>query len=129
MARPKSTRPTDVELEILKALWEEGPSTVREVMETLSRQRRVGYTTVLKMLQIMTEKGLVVRDERHRAHVYRSREKQHAVVGRLVGDMVERVFDGSGRQLVLHILEQKRATPEELAEIRALLAEKERRGK
>jgi predicted transcriptional regulator len=129
MARPKTGRPTDLELEILKALWERGPSTVREVREALFGKRPMIYTTVLKMLQIMTEKGLVVCDKRERAHVYHPKETRNAVVGRLTGDLLNRVFDGSTPQLVLHALEQKRAKPEDLAEIRRLIKEAERRGK
>ena len=129
MARAATGRPTDLELEILKVLWEEGPSTVRAVRETLSGRRRVGYTTVLKMLQIMTKKGLVVSDRSRRAHVYRPHESRARVVRRLAGDLLDRVFDGSARQLVLHALEHKRARPEELAEIRRLLDEIERKRK
>ena len=126
MPRPPAQRPTDLELEILKALWGRGPSTVREVMQTLAQQRPVGYTTVLKMLQIMTAKGLVTRDERQRAHVYRPRETRSKVARRLAGDLLERAFDGSTRQLLLHALEYKKATPAELAEMRRLLDEFER---
>jgi BlaI family penicillinase repressor len=127
MARRGTGRPTDLELEILKVLWEQGPSTVRAVQEQLAEERRVGYTTVLKMLQIMTEKGLVVRDERQRAHVYRPRESKRVVGRRIAGDLLNRVFDGSAAQLVVHALSKKKATPEELAEIRRLLEEIERR--
>lgn len=128
MPRPTSVRPTDLELEILKVLWTQGSSTVREVMDALApRRRRIGYTTVLKMLQIMHEKGLVLRDEKQRAHIYRPRESRRAVARRLAGDLLERAFDGSTRQLLLHALEYKRAKPEELAEIRRLLDELERR--
>lgn len=126
MARPATPRPTDFELEILQVLWDQGPSTVRAVMDTLARRRRIGYTTVLKMLQIMTEKGLVVRDERERAHVYRPRESRRTVARKLAGDLLERVFEGSARQLLLHALEYKKAKPEELDEIRRLLDEMER---
>jgi predicted transcriptional regulator len=129
MARPRTGRPTDLELEILKALWEHGPSTVREVREALFDKRPMTYTTVLKMLQIMTEKGIVVCDKRQRAHVHRPRESRKTVAGRLTGDLLNRVFDGSTPQLVLHALEHKRAKPEELAEIRRLIDEVERRGK
>jgi predicted transcriptional regulator len=127
MARRATGRPTDLELAILKVLWRRGPSTVREVKEEMDRRRPIAYTTVLKMLQIMTEKGLVVRDERQRAHVYRARESKGAVVGRITGDLLDRVFDGSTAQLVVHALSGKKATPEELAEIRQLLDEMERR--
>ena len=129
MARPKTGRPTDLELEILKVLWKYGPSTVREVREVLFAKRPMPYTTVLKMLQIMTEKGVVTRDKRARAHIYHPKETRKAVVGRLTGDLLNRVFDGSTPQLVLHALEQKRAKPEDLAEIRRLIKEAERRGK
>lgn len=120
---PRAVRPTDLELEILKVLWERGPSTVREVQERLSPRRRAGYTTVLKMLQIMTEKGLVLRDERGRAHIYRSRESRRAVLGRLAKDLLERAFDGSAQQLMLHALDRRATDPEEVAELRRLLDE------
>ncbi len=126
MPRTSAQRPTVLELEILKVMWERGPSTVREVMERLARSRRAGYTTVLKMLQVMKEKGLVKRDERQRAHVYRPSESRRTVARRVVGDLLERAFDGSARQLLLHALEYKKARPEELAEIRRLLDEFER---
>jgi len=121
-----SGRPTDLELEILKILWQRGPSSVREVLHAISDRRPVGYTTILKMLQIMTDKGLVVCDTTRRAHVYRPREARRAVLGRLVNDLLERAFDGSAEQLVLHALHGKRAKPEELAEIRRLLDAMER---
>jgi len=127
MARRGTGRPTDLELEILKVLWEQGPSTVRAVQERLAEERRIGYTTVLKMLQIMAGKGFVVRDERQRAHVYRPRESKRVVGRRIAGDLLNRVFDGSAAQLVVHALSKKKATPEELAEIRRLLEEIERR--
>ena len=126
MPRMPAQRPTPLELEILKVLWDQGPSTVREVLERLARSRRVGYTTILKMLQVMKEKGLVKRDERQRAHVYRPSESRGTVGRRVVGDLLERAFDGSARQLLLHALEYKKASREELAEIRRLLDEFER---
>ncbi|UCH36707.1 MAG: BlaI/MecI/CopY family transcriptional regulator [Armatimonadota bacterium] len=129
MASPATRRPTDLELEILKTLWDQGPSTVRAVMEALSRRRRAGYTTVLKTLQIMRDKGLVVCDRSQRAHVYRPRHSRQRVVRRLAGDLLERVFEGSTRQLVLSALEHKKAKPEELDEIRRLLDEVEGRRK
>jgi len=127
MARRATGRPTDQELEILKVLWGLGPSTVRSVWEAMRGSRRVGYTTTLKMLQIMTDKGLVVRDDSQRAHVYRPRQSRAMVARKLAGDLVERVFDGSTPQLVLHALSRKKASAEELAEVRKLLDEIERR--
>ena len=128
MARPATGRPTDFELEILKVLWTQGPSTVREVMEEMSRSRAVGYTTALKMLQIMDEKGLVACDKRERIHVYRARQSYRSVAKRLAGDLLERVYEGSAHQLMLHALENKKLKPEELGELRKLLDEIERRG-
>lgn len=126
MAGRGGGRPTDVELEILKVLWELGPSTVRDVMDEMAKRRRVGYTTVLKMLQIMREKRLVVCDAKRRPHVFRARHSQSKTLKQLAGDLLERAFDGSTRQLLLHALEHKRAKPQELEEIRRLLDELER---
>src|SRR5689334_24358155 len=95
MARTSLPRPTDAELEILRVLWQRGASTVREVQEALNESKPTGYTTVLKMLQIMIEKGLVRRDEGQRAHVYEARLAQHQTQRQLVGDLLNRVFDGS----------------------------------
>ena len=117
--------PTDAELEILRVLWERGPSTVREVQEALSAQREVGYTTALKLLQIMYEKGLVRRDERARTHVYEAGVAQDRMQNALVGDLVDRAFGGSASALVLGALSSKPASKEELAEIRRLLDELE----
>ena len=117
--------PTDGELEILQVLWERGPSTVREVQEVLSAQREVGYTTALKLLQIMYEKGLVRRDESARTHVYEAGVAQDRTQNALVGDLVDRAFGGSASALVLGALSSKPASKEELAEIRRLLDELE----
>lgn len=120
-------RPTDTELEILRVLWQRGPSTVREVQETLGETKTTGYTTVLKMLQIMTEKGLVRRDERQRAHVYEARLAQEQTQQQLVGDLLDRVFDGSATSLVMQALATKKKTSaEELSRIRQILDEFER---
>jgi len=123
MTRPVA-RPTEAELEILGVLWNRGPSTVREVHEEL-RERRVGYTTVLKLLQIMAEKGLVNRDESERAHVYRARLARDQAERQLVGDLVERAFGGSASRLVLRALSSRSASPEEIERIRELLDELE----
>lgn len=125
MARKSTHRPTDAELGILRVLWQRGPSTVREVQAELERATPTGYTTVLKQLQIMTDKGLTVRDEATRAHVYRAREPQADVQEHLVGDLVDRAFDGSASQLVLRALSARPASSVELAEIKKLLAELE----
>jgi predicted transcriptional regulator len=127
MRRRRTRRPTDLELEILKVLWDEGPSTVRHVRDILGRRREIAYTTVLRMLQIMSEKGLVQRDERQRAHVYRSSDSRRRTLMRLAGDLLDRAFDGSASQLVVHALESKDVDPDELAEICRLLDEIERR--
>ena len=126
MARKSLPRPTDSELEILRVLWQRGASTVREVHEAINQARPTGYTTVLKMMQIMTEKGLVQRDEGQRAHVYESRLAQGETQRQLLGDLIERAFDGSAKQLVMHVLSTKKASAEDLSEIRQLLDEFER---
>jgi len=118
-------RPTDAELGILRVLWQRGPSTVREVQAILNRGRATGYTTVLKLLQIMTEKGLVVRDERARAHLYEARQPEEETQRRLVGDLLDRAFGGSAEKLVLQALSGRAASPEELSRIRKLLDELE----
>ena len=119
------TRPTDAELAILRVLWRRGPSTVRQVHEALSRDRETGYTTVLKLMQIMTEKGLVERDESERTHVYQARFTQEATQQRLVSDLLDKAFGGSASQLVMQALAAKPASADELAQIRRLLDELE----
>lgn len=113
-------KPTDAELGILRVLWARGPSTVRDVAEAMGRAE--AYTTVLKLLQIMTEKGLVERDERQRTHVYEAAFSQDQTEKQLVTDLLDRVFDGSAAKLVLQALEAGTASPEEIDEIRTLLA-------
>jgi predicted transcriptional regulator len=122
MSEPKLPRPTDAELGILQVLWERGPSTVREVHEVLSKGAEgIGYTTVLKLMQIMAEKGLVERDESQRAHVYSARATQQKTQRQLVTDLLERAFGGSPARLAMQALSTKRASAEELAELRKLL--------
>ncbi len=121
-------RPTAAELEILQALWKLGPSTVRQIHTTMNEQGRVGYTTVLKFLQIMHQKGLVTRDDSQRAHVYRARLSKDKTQEQITRHLVDKVFDGSRSQLVLHALGDSKATPEELAEIRDMLDRMERAG-
>jgi BlaI family transcriptional regulator, penicillinase repressor len=114
-------RPTDAELAILRVLWSRGPSTVRDVHEELNQRSPTGYTTVLKMLQIMTEKGLVVRDETQRAHIYEARHSEQKTQRQLLSDLEDRAFGGSAAKLVLQALSGRKATAEELNEIRELL--------
>ena len=121
MPRKPSNRPTDAELAILRVLWRRGRGTVREVQTELARRQPAGYTTVLKLLQIMTEKGLVERDESRRAHVYFARNSEEATQHHLVGDLVDRAFDGSASKLVLRALSARPASAREMAEIREIL--------
>jgi predicted transcriptional regulator len=117
----KVPRPTPAELAILRVLWQRGPSTVREVHATLSENRSSGYTTVLKMLQIMSDKNLVTRDESQRAHVYSARLAESQTQRQLVRDLLERAFDGSAMKLVMHALADRKSSPEEIGRIRQLL--------
>jgi len=121
-------RPTEAELELLRILWEKQPATVREIYDALNEERASGYTTVLKMLQIMTAKGLVVRDEANRAHVYRAAISQDAMQSKILKDLTVRLFSGSAAQLALHALSMAPASDAELDEIRALLAKKRSAG-
>lgn len=120
---PSRPRPTAAELEILRVLWRNGPSTVSQVQPALARGHRVTYTTVLKFLQIMLEKGLVKRDESTRPHVFRAAVPEAQVKRRLVRDLLDQVFDGSAMGLVVQALSATRSTPEELRQLRALLDE------
>jgi len=119
-------KPTASELEILRVLWTRGPSTVREVHDALSEKKSLGYTTVLKLLQIMTAKGTVRRNETQRAHVYEAGLPAEQTKRQLAGDMLQRVFEGSASQLMMHALAGKKASREEIEELRALLDEYER---
>ncbi|MGH9755424.1 MAG: BlaI/MecI/CopY family transcriptional regulator [Blastocatellia bacterium] len=125
MSNPNLSRPTDAELAILRVIWRRGASTVRQVCETLGQEREIGYTTVLKLMQIMTEKGLVERDETERTHVYQSKLTQEQTQQQLVGDLLEKAFGGSASQLVMQALAAKPASADELARIRQLLDELE----
>jgi len=119
-------KPTAAELQILQVIWERGPSTVREVHEALREEKALGYTTVLKLMQIMTTKGLVRRNEDQRAHVYEAQQPAEKTKRQLAADMLERVFDGSARELMLHALAAQRSTRQEIEELRNLLDEHER---
>lgn len=121
MARRKIPKPTEAELSILRVLWKLGPCTVRQVQEELSRTRETGYTTALKFLQIMTEKGLVRRDESSRSHLYRTRLTEEQTQKQLLRDLLNRAFEGSAQELVMQALSVKKVSVEELEEIQALL--------
>lgn len=123
MNRSPAPRPTDAELAILRILWERGPSTVRQVHDILGLERTAAYTTALKLLQIMTEKGLVERDERDRTHIYRARLSEETTQRQLVRDLVDRAFGGSSTKLVMQALATKRASAEELRDIRKAIDE------
>ena len=116
-------RPTDAELAILRVLWARGPSTVRQVHEALGEERETGYTTSLKLMQIMAEKGLVTRDESNRTHVYTARLTRAETQSQLISHLVDRAFGGSAAALVLQALNSEATTPEEIAEIRRLIRE------
>jgi len=119
-------KPTASELEILRVLWSRGPSTVREVHESLSEKKSLGYTTVLKLLQIMTTKGTVRRNETQRAHVYEAGLPAEQTKRQLAGDMLHRVFEGSASQLMMHALAGSKSSREEIEELRRMLDEYER---
>lgn len=116
-------RPTDAELEILRVLWEQGPATVRQVHEALAKTRETGYTTTLKLMQIMADKGLVTRDESARTHIYAARVSQEITQRQLLNDLVDRAFGGSAKELVLRALSSHTTSDDELAEIRKLIDE------
>jgi predicted transcriptional regulator len=117
----KPPRPTEAELTILQVLWQAGPNSVREILRILNESKPTGYTTALKMLQIMTEKGLVDRDESVRPQIYRARYSQEQTQRSLLKDLVRRAFGGSVKELVLQALATQRSTPEELAAIEKLI--------
>lgn len=129
MSNEPLQKPTASELEILRVLWVRGPSTVREVHEALSEKKDLGYTTVLKLLQIMTAKGTVRRDEGQRAHVYEACQPATETKRQLVGDVLQRVFEGSASELLIHALEGRRTSKKELEELRRLIDEYERRAR
>jgi predicted transcriptional regulator len=122
-------RPTDAELEILTVLWSRGPSTVRDVHETLSRRKPAQYSTVLKFLQIMAEKGLVRRDEKQRAHIYSASQTQETTERQLAGDLLQRAFGGSPAKMLMGALSARKASKKELAEMRKLLDDYERKAR
>lgn len=123
MPRPTHEHPTPGELEVLKVLWERGPSTVREVMEVLNETRRRAYTSVMSLLGVMTDKGLLTREPKGRAYVYRAKVAREKTLGQMVDDLLGRAFEGSASTLVARLLDQSSPSPEELEEIRRTLEE------
>ena len=123
----KQNKPTQAELEILSVIWELEAATVREVHERLNATKPTGYTTVLKLLQLMDEKGLVERDRANRAHVYRAKIKQNETGKQMLGDVLQKVFGGSALKLVQQVLETETTTADELREIRKLIQEAEKK--
>ena len=128
-SQPDPPRPTDAELEILNVLWERGASTVRDVHEAIAQRKPTQYTTVLKMLQIMSEKRLVRRDETQRAHIYEAAQPREWTQQQLAGDLLQRAFNGSAKSMLLGALSSRRASKQELAELRRFLDEYERGSK
>jgi predicted transcriptional regulator len=122
----ETPRPTDAELEILTVLWSRGPSTVRDVHEVIARRKPTQYTTVLKLMQIMADKGLVRRDEKQRAHVYQAARPREWTQRQLAGDLLERAFNGSAGSLLQGALSARKASKAELAELRRMLDEYEK---
>ena len=120
-------KPTASELQILQVLWEHGPSTVREVHEALREEKPLGYTTVLKLMQIMTAKGLVRRNEQQRAHVHEAQQPPEKTKRQFASDLLQRVFDGSAKELMLHALAGRRSSKNEIEELRRMLDDYERK--
>ena len=129
MARQKGTNPTDRELEILRILWEHGPCSVRRVHEFVSEESDTGYTTTLKFMQIMLEKGLVTRDTSNRTHIYVATAEQANVQRQLAADLVDKAFGGSAQMLVMQALQEKQVPQNELDRIKTMLDELEGVGK
>lgn len=125
MPRPQATQPTEVELQILRILWDRGPSPVREIHAPLEAEKGTSYSTTVKMLAVMLQKGLINRDEQAQPHVYRAALTRHRAGKKMLRDLIDKVYDGSAMSLVLQALSSGKATPEELAEIRLLLDQME----
>ncbi|MCK4913752.1 MAG: BlaI/MecI/CopY family transcriptional regulator [Planctomycetes bacterium] len=122
MARHKTASPTNKELAILCILWNNGPSTVRQVNEEMNKRQRTGYTTTLKLMQIMTEKGIVVRDDSKFQHIYKPAISEEKTQNQVVGDLLEKVFSGSAEKLVMRALSAKKVSAKELSKIKKMIA-------
>ncbi len=122
MPRPSSQGPTDGELEVLRVLWHRGPSTVRQIHNAIKGHRGIGYTTTLRTVQVMTEKGLLLKDESERPQVYRPAEPQEETQLQLMDHLIQKVFGGSAMNLVLRAASASRITPEELAQVKKMIA-------
>jgi predicted transcriptional regulator len=129
MPRPKDPNPTPAELEVLQILWQQGPSTVRQVMEQLGAQRPRGYTTVMSLMEVMYDKGMLSRKQQGRAYVYAPRKKQAETLGKMLHDLLRRAYQGSSSALVSHLLDQASPDAAELREIRRMIENHERRNK
>ncbi len=121
MAKEKMPQPTDRELQILRILWDDGPSTVRQVNSAMNRKNQVGYTTTLKLMQIMAEKGLLVRDKSQFKHIYQPAITEESTQKQLIGQLLDRAFSGSAEKLVMRALSAKKVSAAELAKIRKML--------
>jgi BlaI family penicillinase repressor len=128
MPRPKHEHPTPGELEILKILWEQGPATVRDVLEVLNQRRRRAYTSVMSLMNVMTDKGLLVREPQGRAFVYQAKAGRKKTLGRMVNDLLARAFEGSASALVAQLLDQSSPSPDELDEIRQTIEQYQQQG-
>ena len=127
MKYSKQNKPTESEMEILKVLWEKGPSTVREVHDILSKKKEAGYTTTLKLMQIMNEKGLLIRNDESKSHIYSAVVKKQSIQKEVVGKLIDGLFKGSSANLIMHALGNHRASEEEIREIKKYLDEIENR--
>lgn len=127
MARPAPTQPTDVELQILRILWHDSACTAREIHDRLQTDRQTAYSTTVKMLSVMLGKGLVVRNDNVRPQVYRAASTQHRTQKRMLTELIDKLYDGSSKALMLHALSAKKATPTELQEIRQLIEQMEQK--
>lgn len=121
MTRPKQTGPTEREMEILRCLWQNGPSTVRQVNEAMNTRQKTGYTTTLKLMQIMMDKGLLIRDDSQFKHLFEAAVSEESTQNQVVGNLLDRVFGGSTEKLVMRALSAKKVSKKDLARIRELI--------